>query len=158
LKTSKCLELVIKNALKNRTTIIVPCLASSEQFKRIGVSPKPVVVAEKLPIFYVGEGDLAIYPNRSIFRLEGNYVMDLVLDTQVSVKEPLKASTDDPEDRACLVIFKRAIPDEVNQIVKSVVITNNASPIFTYRKILSQEMGGGKIRVVVFVCPGEFAN
>ena len=157
-KTAKCLELVIKNALKNRTTKIVPCLASSEQFKRIGVSPKPVVVAEKLPIFYVGEGDLAIYPNRSIFRLEGNYVMDLVLDTQVSVKEPLKASTDDPEDRACLVIFKRAIPDEVNQIIKSVVITNNASPIFTYRKILSQEMGGGKIRVVVFVCPGEFAN
>jgi hypothetical protein len=156
-KTAKSLELVIKNSVKDRKIEIIPGLVSSEHFRKLGVSPKPVSIENKLPIFYLGE-DLDIYPKRSIFKLEGNYVMDLVLDTQISVKEPLKASTDDPEDRACLIIFKRPIPDKVNQIVKSVVITNNASPIFTYRNILYHEVDGGQIRMVVFVCPGEFAN
>ena len=156
-KVAKSLELVIKNAVKDRKVVVQQrVLPSSEWWqKQIHVSEKTVTITNILPILYIGEA-LDIYPKRNLFKLEGNYVMDLVLDTQSSVEEPLKASTDDPEDRACLIIFKRPIPEKVNQIVKSVVITNSAGPIFMYRTILSHEVSGGNIRMIVFVCPGEF--
>jgi hypothetical protein len=171
-KTAKALELVLKEGIKDREIKLVAWIISDSQYedflRRQGASPtarRPRAGGDKkakentkmLPIFYLGE-NIDVYPDRRVFRGEGSYVMDLVVDTTVDIKEPLKEITDDPEDRAVLVIFKRKIPEKVNQIIKNVVITNNASPIFTYRKILSHEMGGGKIRMVVFVCPGEFAN
>jgi len=154
-KTAKSLELAIRDEVKPRDAVILPFPISSEHFRALGVSPKPVSIKNKLPIFYLNES-LDIYPKRDHFRLEGNYVMDLVLDTQVSIKERLKASTDDPADRACLIIFKRPIPENVKQIVKGVVITNNASPIFMYSRICSHPIRAKEMRMVVFVCPGEF--
>ena len=151
-KTARALKMIMDESGINREVKLIPMpLSASSRL----LPHKPTSYDNILPILYVGE-KLDVYPNRNIFKQEGNYVMDLLGETEISVKEPYKADTDDPEDRISLVVFKRLIPEDVNQIVRNVVITNHASPIYSYKKIISHKMpNDGSIRMVVYVCPGQ---
>lgn len=166
-KTAKSLELILKKQIKDREIILVD-MSTLKALREIETliergrtssreQPKhPENKKKILPILHYGEL-LEYYPNWRMFKGEGTYVMDLIVDTTMDVREPLKEITDNPEDRAVLVIFKRAIPEKVNQIVKSVVVTNNAGPIFNYQVIFSHKIGVDT-RSCVYVCPGVFAN
>ena len=151
-KTAKAIEMVLTDAGIKRDIVLVPILVSST------ILPNSLTkFTNKLPILYLGE-KIDIYPNRKIFKQEGSYVMDLLGDDKVGKETSNQTYSDDQEDRISLVIFKRLIPANVNQIIKSVIISNTASPIYSYNTILSHPVPGGEIRMVVYVCPGQLKN
>jgi hypothetical protein len=165
-KAAKSLELLLKEKIKDRD-IKLETLESFDfgelynSVREIEKAPpgkkneRDEETKKDLPIYWGGRV-LEFYPDFRVFKGEGTYVMDLIVDSTVEVMEPFKEITDNPEDRAVLLIFKRAIPEKVNQIVKNVVVTNNAGPIFRYQVIFSHKIGVDT-RSCVYVCPGVFA-
>ena len=149
-KTAKALELVLTDSGFKRELKLVPIPVSS------AVMPNEPTTEDKnkLPILYVGE-KTGMYPNRKLLKQEGNYVMDLPGDTKLSEIKTGTPYSDDQEDRISLVIFKRLIPEDVDQVVKNVIISNTASPVYSYYTIFSTKTSD-EYRKVVYVCPGEF--
>lgn len=98
------------------------------------------------------------YPNRQLFREIGTFVQDIVFESDIEERKIRGNQNNDAEDRISLIIFKKPIPEDVNQIVKQVIITNSAFPIYRYTKIYDWLSKGSKKRALFYICPGQFVN
>jgi len=105
---------------------------------------------------YMGKAGEADYPSRDLFKQEGALVQDILGSEAASVTTVKGNKDNDYRDRTCIIIFKRPIPGEVNQIVKQAIISNSEFPIFSYRKIMEFHKKSGEKRILFYFCPGQF--
>lgn len=98
------------------------------------------------------------YPNRHLFREIGTFVQDIVLTSDIEEREIRGNQYDDAKHRVSLIIFKKPIPKEVDQIVKQIIVTNSAFPISRYTKIYEWPFKGGMKRALFYICPGQFVQ
>jgi hypothetical protein len=129
----------------------------SERSKQPPIQRRPPYTKSVVRNIYYKAAEKDEYPKRALFKTVGVFEEDLIGSTDISERNGRADQNNDAEDRISLVVFKRLIPDEVNQVVKDVLITNTAYPIYRYKKIWSSLTADKKnVRALIYVCPGKF--
>jgi hypothetical protein len=97
------------------------------------------------------------YPDRGLVPAIGAMTRGVVEMKTLSEGVGTRANNDnDALDRVCQIVFRKVIPSSIEQVVKSVVITNSAYVIHRYDCVREWVAPDKTVAALYFVCPGRF--